>query len=89
MRSRGRSTPLDNEPEYDAEVAWFLRAFYRLSASRPVAMGAMGAIPLSEIATYWREVSRVGPIDEFVDVVQAVDAQFLQSTAKATKRGKT
>jgi hypothetical protein len=87
MQRRGRRTPLDNEPECDAEVVWFLRAYDRLGASRPVSMGVVGAIPVSEMIVYWKEVSRVGPVGEFIDIIQAVDASFLQRNAPS-KQGR-
>ena len=58
---------------------WFIQAFYQLGASRPLGYGALGAIPISEMVVYWRHVGRIGAIDEFIDVIQALDAEFLST----------
>lgn len=70
---------MDSEPELDAEVVWFIQAFYQLGASRPLGYGVLGSIPLSEMVVYWNHVGRIGPIDEFIDVIQMLDAEFLST----------
>ena len=79
-QERGARTPLDDMPEQDGECRWYLNAFNQLA--RPIGLAA-GPIPLQEIVTYWREVSRIGPLDEFLAVIKALDRAFLASQRPA------
>lgn len=76
----GRRTPLDDEPEFDWEVQDYLIAFSRLSSSRPFGMDA-GALVLSEIAFYWQHIDSIGLLNDFIDIMQQIDAIFLKHRA--------
>ena len=76
----GERTPLDDAPSADADTAWFVQAFSRLNRSRGGGMGP-GPVALSEMCAYWREVGAIGPLDEFIDVIQALDGMWLERQA--------
>ena len=46
---------------------------------------APGPIPLDEIVTYWRHVSRVGSIVEFVRIIRAMDGEYLHILREQAK----
>lgn len=77
-RDKGKSSLFDKEPEIDQTVAWFLKAFHRLSASRPLGFGAVGAIPVSEMVAYWDNAGWIGPLEEFIAIIQALDAEYIK-----------
>ena len=68
-------------PDLTEVSAWFLNAFSTLSGSRRVGM-SLGGIPLSEMHVYWSEIGSIGPFDEFVSIINAMDAKYLQHVAK-------
>lgn len=37
-----------------------------------------GPIELSEIINYWKEVERIEPLIEFIDIMQALDQVFME-----------
>ena len=78
---RGKRTPLDDQPAADSEVLWFVRAFQALSLGRPVGM-SVGPIPLPDVVCFWRDVERIGPLREFIGVIRALDAHYLQEANK-------
>ena len=80
MRQDSKKTPLDDRPKTDEEVNWFLSVFNTLSNSRPVGMD-YGALVLSEIIIYWEKVDQFGPLDEFIEIMHALDRIFLQYRA--------
>ena len=43
---------------------------------------SLGGIPLSEMHVYWSEIGSIGPFDEFVSIINAMDAKYLQHVAK-------
>lgn len=67
-------------------VESIIRAFDRLSFSRPIGM-SLGSIPLSEITGYWRNIDQLcGELEDWIDMVQAMDGIFLEFHApKETK----
>ena len=85
----GRKTPLDEMPVFDESDGWFARqeylliesiikAFTRLSFSRPVGMGR-GTIVLSEITGYWRNVeSLLSELEDWIDMIQSLDNIYLE-----------
>jgi len=68
-------------PELTEVSAWFLNAFSMLTGSRRVGM-SLGGIPISEMLVYWSEIGNIGPFDEFVSVINAMDAKYLQHVAQ-------
>lgn len=62
----------------DLEYLW--TAYWFLSSCRPSGYGA-GAIPLSEIVTYWKELQGVYDLEELnilVGIIKAMDIVFLK-----------
>lgn len=62
----------------------YLRAWQRLSPSRPPALAGVSAIPFSEIVAYWREFGSGEAEDreEFFHLVEALDDEFRAWHAK-------
>jgi len=63
-------------PLLDPDTSWFLNTFAILSAAR---QGGFGPSPLAiaDLVLYWRQVARIGPLAEFITVMQAVDRLWL------------
>ena len=76
MARAGKPTPLDDQPKNDWETHDFLGAFNRLSFSRTRGMD-MNPIALSEMAFYWNTIDRIGRLDDFINIIQQLDALFL------------
>jgi len=54
-----------------------IKAFARLSFSRPVGM-SLGTIALSEITGYWRNIERlIDQLDDWIDMIQSLDSIFI------------
>ena len=86
-RARGDSSPLDelSKPKDDL-VVWFLQQFKLLENSRQ----PQGRIPLSEILCIPAHFDLMCPLDQFVDVIVAMDDVYIQhQIAQAKKREKT
>lgn len=75
---------LKTQPRLRPWVAEQYRAFQMLSASRPVGMGGVGAIPLSEIAVYLDlfEVHDFDERDAYITMIQALDSVYLKHMAQ-------
>tara|TARA_R110000751_G_scaffold10671_3_gene38653 strand:- start:2446 stop:2706 length:261 start_codon:yes stop_codon:yes gene_type:complete len=72
--------PLRNRPELYDDLAPVWEAFWFLNSSRPIGMEA-GAIPLSEIIAYWRELHGLtarSDLVERVHLIRAMDTKFLE-----------
>ena len=80
----GRKTPLDNEPRADEDTRWFLSAYSTLSRSRTYGMGS-NPISLVDTVAYWENVGNIGPLDEFIAVMQGLDAVYLADQAEKAK----
>ena len=76
MARAGKPTPLDDQPENDWETHDFITAFNRLSFSRTRGMD-LNPIALSEMAFYWNTIDRIGRLDDFIVIMQQLDALFL------------
>lgn len=61
-----------------------MRAFGTLGRSRSVGFGA-GPIMLSEICVYYDRIGRIGGIEEFVTVIQALDQVYLEAQSEKNK----
>jgi hypothetical protein len=73
LRKQGKPVPaLDSEPEISVIVGWYISAYNRLAMTRREA-----GIPLSEMKSYIELFGNIGTIDEFVDIIQKVDAMVL------------
>lgn len=48
-----------------------------------------GALVLSEIAFYWQHIDSIGLLNDFIDIIQQLDAIFLKHRAdnRPTKNG--
>lgn len=71
--------PIANKPTLDPHNRDVWEAFWTLHISRPVGMD-VGAIPLAEIVTYWRDVMGVADPDhrnELIDLTRIMDVAFL------------
>lgn len=85
LESVGEAVAPDEEPpEADFVTAWFLQAFTVLSQARPSGFGP-SALVLSEIVAYWRHVGHIGPLAEFVRLMQALDRVFLEHAREQLK----
>lgn len=76
MAEKGEG-PLANEPEvaYAGQEAW--RAFWRLSSSRALGMGAVGGIPWPVIDRY-AERYEVQDFEVFYRLVKALDDAYTE-----------
>ncbi len=85
LEELGEKTPLRDMPEPDADVSFFLQAFSILSRSRG---GGMGPSPilLSEIGYYWEHVAQIGPLDEFIAIMQELDSVYLDHAREQTEQ---
>ncbi|MCG7598885.1 hypothetical protein MHM84_03740 [Halomonas sp. McH1-25] len=70
-----------DRPELDLTERWYMQAFSALSPSRQSGMG-VGGIPVSEIKAYAEFVDIVTEPDEFLAVIRAMDAVWLEEQAK-------
>jgi hypothetical protein len=97
MAAMGRKTPLDERPAVDEPDGWLvqqeyflveaiIKAFARLSFSRPVGM-SLGTIALSEITGYWLKVERLmDELEDWIDMIQALDSIFIDFHAQKSKK---
>lgn len=72
--------PLKSRPELYDDLVPVWEAFWFLHSSRPVGMD-VGAISLTEIIAYWRElhgVSGRSDLVEKVHLIRAMDMKFLE-----------
>lgn len=72
--------PLLNKPDLYEDLIPVWESFWFLHLSRPVGM-EVGAIPLSEIIAYWRDIVGVGSrleLAEKVNLVRIMDETFLK-----------
>lgn len=75
---------LRSRPRLKPWVADYYKAFQILSSSRPIGMGAVGAIPVSEMAAY---LGLFGVRDReeretFIKMMQALDSVYLKHMSK-------
>lgn len=70
-----------DRPELDMTERWYMQAFATLSPSRQSGMG-VGGIPLSEVRAYLDLFDTPVEVDEFVAVIRAMDACWLEEQAK-------
>ena len=75
---------LKNRPRLKPWVADHYKAFQTLSNSRPIGMGVVGAIPISEIAVYLDlfRVCDYGERETFITMMQAIDSVYLKHVNK-------
>ena len=65
------------EREEQRLISEIIRAFGRLSFSRPIGM-TVGTIMLSEMIHYWQHVEKlVDELDDWIDMIQALDVIFI------------
>lgn len=71
---------LKAKPRLKPWAAEYYRAFQVLSASRPIGMGGVGAIPVSEMMAYFglAEVLDPDERDTYVKMIQALDSTYLK-----------
>jgi len=72
-------------PEVWPEVAWVLEAFGALSVSRPITMGGIGFIPITEIVA-WADINGVEDAATLVRHIRALDAVYVADWAERQKR---
>ena len=81
LRKQGNDPDaLKIRPRLRPWVAEYHRAFHTLSASRPVGLGGVGPIPLTELAAYLN-LFGVHDYDEreaFIKMIQALDSVYLK-----------
>jgi len=78
---------LKHKPRLKPWVADYYKAFQMLSSSRPIGMGAVGAIPISEMAAY---LDLFGILDHeerelFITMMQALDSVYLKHVNKSAE----
>ena len=74
------SEKIPEKPELYADLIPIWECFQFLSPARPIGM-ELGAIPLSEIVAYWKDVVGVlsqDDLKEKVSLVRAVDEEYLK-----------
>jgi len=86
MAQAGRPTPLDDQPDFDWETHDYISAFNRLSFSRTRGMD-MNPIALSEMAFYWNTIERIGSLDDFIIIIQQLDALYLTNRSDNQDNG--
>jgi hypothetical protein len=84
LQDGGVRTPLDDEPELDSEQRWYFQAYGVLSRSRAGGFGP-GPVRLSEIIEYWHFIARIGSLGDFVEIMQALDSEYLDHQAEKAK----
>ncbi len=80
--------PLLEQPELTLALNAIWEGFWFLSPSRPVGFAA-GAIPLSEIVVYWRDLRGVRSQDDLercVELVRRLDTAFLTHHAEQQRQ---
>jgi hypothetical protein len=80
---------LKNKPKLVPWAVEYYRAFHTLSSSRPMGMGGVGPIPISEVLAYF-EVFEVRDPDEretYVTMIQALDSVYLQKQSERSGSG--
>lgn len=73
-----------NRPHLEAQLRWYLEAFYTLSRGRQITMGGAGPIPLSEMLAF-TQLYKLATIEErarFIDVMCLLDGVYLDHQAK-------
>jgi len=77
---------LDGEPDLDQSLDWVYDAFWRLSSCRGVGM-APGRVHWTAIMQYAGhcEIDDPGEVDDFVDLIFALDAEFLKPSGAAAE----
>lgn len=78
---------LKNKPRLTPWVADYYKAFQLLSFSRPVGMGGVGAIPISEMVAYFGLAGIHDPDERetFVTMMQALDSTYLTHVNKKSE----
>lgn len=56
----------------------YVDAFYMLDSSRPIGMGGLAAIPLSEITNLY-DVLQLGELEDFIKIIQGADMAYLKA----------
>lgn len=70
------------QPNMDYETRFYLNTFYRLSMSRQIGM-SVSYIPVSEIIIYGNNIVHLEEsIEDFVYIIQAVDAKYVKEANK-------
>lgn len=71
----------------DDVVAYYVKAFFQLSRSRPFhASGAPGYLDLGSISDYVNIFGKPYDMDEFVDIIFAMDGEYLPVAMKKQKQ---
>src|SRR6188508_1017219 len=81
MKAEGKDPPaLRNRPEPTQWTLSYFHAFNTLSASRPMGMGAVGAIPVSEMHAYFLlfDITDLDERSTYIKMIQALDAVYLR-----------
>lgn len=83
-----RVTALENRPSLTPWIAGYYEAFMVLGDSRPVYMGGLGPIQLTEIAAYCGLYGITDPdeVDDFLYMIRALDTEYLTLLAERRKR---
>lgn len=80
MEEQEDNPNLPQKPELYDDLVPIWECFWFLSPARPQGMD-LGAIPLSEIVTYWKEIGGVTSqtaLNENVRLVRILDNEFLE-----------
>lgn len=75
---------IKDRPELEEYQSWYVEDFYRLTGSRQSGMG-VGAVPVSEILIYGEKLG-VGDLEEFLEVMQALDNAYLDEYNQKQQR---
>lgn len=81
---------LESKPRLERGLEYFYDAFQILTNSRPVGMGAVLPIPLSEIKAYL-EITEVRDIEDrvtFIKMMQSLDAVYTNQVNDNLKRNR-
>ena len=80
---RGR-LPADYTPPplMDNVVAYYVKAFFQMSRSRPIHFGGPGHLNLSCISDYVAIYGEPYDMEEFIDVIFAMDGEYLPVAIK-------
>lgn len=76
-----------DRPELPPELAFYLEAFYLLSASRDVGFGGAGPIKLTEMLAFCDLHGIRGTEDRlgFINIMRALDAVWLEKSNEKSK----
>lgn len=70
----------------DDLVAYYVKAFFQISRSRPHSMGSPGYLSLGAIADYMRVFGEPYDVEEFAEIIYAMDMEYIPVAHRKQKQ---